>query len=378
MQKITADKILLPEGLVENIIVILDHNLRILDIDHAENYNSSEVKKYNGVLTPGLINCHCHLELSHLKDKIPTKTGLVEFVKNIVGMREVEIEQIKSAAQDANSEMVSNGIVAVGDISNVDHTLSIKKESSIYYHTFIECFDLLQSESAESSVANGRKVRNNFLENGLIACLVPHAPYSVSQDLFNKLLAESADILSIHMQETEAEDEIIKSATGPMADLFTQFGVDLSSFSPIGKQSPYYALPKMDDRAHWLLVHNTLSQKSTIDFAHSLNKNTFWVTCPNANLYIEDKLPDYKSLIENNATLCLGTDSLASNAQLSILEEIKTIRKNCPYISFEELLKWATINGAKALKIDDKYGSIEIGKTPGLNIIDGYKITSIA
>jgi cytosine/adenosine deaminase-related metal-dependent hydrolase len=66
----------------------------------------------------------------------------------------------------------------------------------------------------------------------------------------------------------------------------------------------------------------------------------------------------------------LGTDSLASNHQLSILEEIRTIRKNFPHIKTNQLLKWATSNGARALQMDQQLGSLEVGKHPGVLIID--------
>ncbi|MBK6273708.1 MAG: amidohydrolase family protein [Saprospirales bacterium] len=100
---------------------------------------------------------------------------------------------------------------------------------------------------------------------------------------------------------------------------------------------------------------------------------TFWATCPNANLYIENRLPNYKNFLETNAQVCIGTDSLTSNWQLNILEEMKTILKFSSYLDFETVLKWATLNGAKALGFADSLGSIEIGKTPGLVLIENIE-----
>jgi cytosine/adenosine deaminase-related metal-dependent hydrolase len=120
-----------------------------------------------------------------------------------------------------------------------------------------------------------------------------------------------------------------------------------------------------------LFVHNTLTTKEDIENAHlQLSKEkVFWATCPNANLYIENCLPNYKNFIETNAQVCIGTDSLTSNWQLSILEEMKTILKYQSYVDFETVLTWATINGAKALGFADSLGTVEIGKTPGLVLI---------
>jgi cytosine/adenosine deaminase-related metal-dependent hydrolase len=82
--------------------------------------------------------------------------------------------------------------------------------------------------------------------------------------------------------------------------------------------------------------------------------------------------------VQNNLNVVIGTDSLASNHQLSILEELKTISKNFPEIETETLLKWATINGARALQMESDLGSFEKGKTPGILLIenvDDKKIT---
>jgi cytosine/adenosine deaminase-related metal-dependent hydrolase len=95
-------------------------------------------------------------------------------------------------------------------------------------------------------------------------------------------------------------------------------------------------------------------------------EQVFWATCPNANLYIENRLPEYRRFTEARAQVCIGTDSLTSNWQLNILEEMKTILRYQSYLDFETVLQWATINGAKALGFDNELGSIEAGKTPGL------------
>jgi aminodeoxyfutalosine deaminase len=114
-----------------------------------------------------------------------------------------------------------------------------------------------------------------------------------------------------------------------------------------------------------------MTTKDDILAAQSWNKDIFWATCPNANLYIENRLPDYQVFLDTNATVTIGTDSLTSNWQLSIWEEIKTIRRYQSYVPLETLISWATINGAKALGYDDRLGSIEVGKTPGLVLISG-------
>ena len=109
-----------------------------------------------------------------------------------------------------------------------------------------------------------------------------------------------------------------------------------------------------------------MTTKQDIQAAISWNPNCYWATCPNANLYIENRLPDYKIFCDSNAKVTIGTDSLTSNWQLSVWEEIQTIRKYQSYLPLETLLTWATINGAEALGFEERLGSITIGKQPGL------------
>ena len=115
-----------------------------------------------------------------------------------------------------------------------------------------------------------------------------------------------------------------------------------------------------------LLVHNTFTNAEDIAFARSYSNTIYWCFCPNANEYIEKQQPDY-SLFKNEKCT-IGTDSLASNWSLSILDELKTIANKDSSISLETLIKWATFNGAQFLGFS-KLGSIEKGKQPGLNLM---------
>jgi len=106
-------------------------------------------------------------------------------------------------------------------------------------------------------------------------------------------------------------------------------------------------------------------------------KDLFWCLCPNSNLYIEKKIPPLNLLLEEECEIVIGTDSLASNSNLSILEEIKTLQHNFPEIHLGELVKWATINGAKALGEESSFGKIEIGKKPGLLLLEDVDLQNM-
>ena len=149
-----------------------------------------------------------------------------------------------------------------------------------------------------------------------------------------------------------------------------------------GVNSIQSTLPKFPLSQKILFVHNTFTTQSDIQFIKSqisnLRSQIYFCTCPNANLYIENKLPDYSLFIRENVQMTIGTDSLASNWSLSILDELKTISKYFPEIPLHTLLIWATKNGADFLGLN-QLGTIEKGKKPGLNLLknlDGLKITA--
>jgi cytosine/adenosine deaminase-related metal-dependent hydrolase len=206
--------------------------------------------------------------------------------------------------------------------------------------------------------------------------LTPHAPYSVSNELWELLQPNfEGSVVTIHNQETPAENQLFKDGTGNFVGMYHAMNIDQTHFTPTGKTSLQSVLPKMQNASNILLVHNTESNPQDILLANQQaiqnKQNIFWCLCPNANLYIENKMPDIELLRRYNANITIGTDSLASNYQLSILDELKTINQSFPEIPLEELLQWATFNGAKALQIDNQFGSFEKAKKPGVIILKG-------
>lgn len=341
--------------------------LRILTQNEAKHKGITNIQFFEGALVPGFVNTHCHLELSHLYGKIPEKTGLPAFVKEIVAQRTASDEVVLAAMELADQQMYTNGIVAIGDISNQLISRFIKQKSKLYYHTFVEVFGF--NRPSEPIINDAINLRSDFLP--LKSSIVPHAPYSVSADLLKSIAINTSeiDLLSIHNQETAAENEFFEAGTGDFDLMYQRLNIPKTEVHGNGKNSLNYHLPKLPKNVNTLLVHNTFSSKADVDFAENQHQKLFWCLCPNANLYIENNLPDVDLLKSEKVKITLGTDSLASNHQLSILSEMKTLqdRKN---VSFEDLLKWATLNGAEFLGINDQFGSFEVGKKPGILNID--------
>lgn len=375
MKKFSADRVYpMSSEPLDHAVVITDDAGKILAIEPRERHDPASIDLRRGVLVPGFINAHCHIELSHLRGKVATGTGLIPFITGVVTQRNASPEVIQDAIEQAEAEMMAGGIVAVGDISNAPDSFVVKSRGRLRYHTFLELFDFLQEEAAEKTFANGLAVYEQLAATpGHARTLVPHAPYSVSKSLFARINAfnpPAGATVSIHNQETPPENELFQHGTGGFRDFYGRFGISLDAFTATGQSSLFYALEHLNPANRTLFVHNTLTTADDIAAAQAWSPQVNWATCPNANLYIENRLPNYQLFLDAGARVTLGTDSLTSNWQLSILEELKTIARFQSYVPFDTLLRWATLNGAEALGFDDTLGSLEVGKTPGLLLLE--------
>lgn len=382
-KKITADKIFDGYKFLKDHVLITDEEGIIKDLLPLENAGD-DIEICKGIMSPGFINCHCHLELSHMKGLIPERTGLVDFIFKIVTERHHAEEEIIQAVANAENEMLKNGIVAVGDICNNTLTLAQKEKARMRYYNFIE------TSGWPPSLAETRfeRAKQNFemyaaansLANGMNCSIVPHAPYSVSQNLWQKIQPYFENkVVSIHNQETVFEDEYFLQATGDFERMYQLMNIDATHHEPTNKSSLQSYFYKLEKAVNIILVHNTFTKQEDIDFIKQQTANTtlqtFFCLCVNANQYIENASPPIEMLQKNKCTIVLGTDSLASNRSLNILDEIKTIKKNFPSIALEEILGWATSNGAKALQMDGALGSFEKGRKPGVVLLDEDEIT---
>ena len=352
-----------------------------------------DVEVYSGVLSPGFVNCHCHLELSHMKGVIPEGTGLVDFLSTVIRQRSAAFaeasatkgggdatkasgeEAIRHAIAAGEQEMLDNGIMAVGDICNTADTVAQKALGRLYYHNFIETMGFVE-QGAAARFAHSLAVFNAFAKAYQLPIesnsIVPHAPYSVSGALFRLIAGFPGNhLLTIHNQESETENEWLQSGKGDFLRLYELLGLDVSFYQGTGKRSLESFLTYFYRNQSLILVHNVATGAEDVRAARAGGPDLYFCLCPNANLYISGQLPDVELLQRQGCRIVIGTDSLASNHQLNILEELKTLQRKFPGLPTPTLLQWATAAGAEALQVEGLLGAFAAGKQPGVVLIEG-------
>lgn len=334
-----------------------------------------DIQMLEGVLSPGFVNCHCHLELSHMKGRIPEQTGLVDFVFKVVNERHLPDEAIADAIGHAETEMIRNGIAGVGDICNNTSTLTQKQKQNLSYYNFIEASGWMpavaQSRFDRSMEFYGRFNQLPGENHQNQTSLSPHAPYSVSEELWQLMMPFfPGKTITIHNQETAYEDLLFEKGEGALMRMYELMKMDSSFFKPTGKSSLASYFSRLRGAEQVLLVHNTFTKEADLATLQQESTAVNWCLCINANLFIERAVPPVDLFRTNNCRIVIGTDSLASNWSLSVLDELKTITQYFPTIPLEEQLQWATLNGARALQMDAALGSFEKGKKPGVVLIE--------
>ena len=330
-------------------VLVLDeqgHKVDIIPLADA----GADVQYIPGAILPGLVNAHCHLELSHMKGKIPEKTGLVNFLLQVVQGRQSEPEQIAEAIAHAYSEMEADGIRAVGDICNTTNTIDIKKNSRIRFHNFMEMICLTEAQLASRSEYVNTLLQSFNDGQQWPSSLAPHAPYTVHPSALQFLNEHTAgQLITIHNQETKAENELFQHGTGEFLNLYKVFGQTSSPIPITNTSSIRGYLPYFNKGQKIILVHNTFMPEEDIiwadEYAQTHGLSLFHCFCVNANLYIEDQLPKITAFVKNNAKIVLGTDSLSSNWSLRISDEINTLLNHFDSITLEDCLHWACGNG---------------------------------
>lgn len=364
MKKITANLILTPNGFEKGIIITIDENLIINKIErNVDDIDSIPgLEHYNGVIIPGMVNCHSHIEYSYVKGLIPQGGGLPEFIRSIIGIKikneipdSVKIQQ--AAAWD--KKLYEQGVIAVADHNNNDYVYEMKKSSNVYYHDLIELFDV-DNQTADETFHQGIRRMEHSLSLGLAATVIPHACYTMEDRL-----------IALTGGEAVSNDGI--RAAGVFSTHFKE-SVELG-----GSDETVRIIENVSkDRTSVIFVHCIYAKEE--DLRPAIDKFGDRLTvcsCPMSNVYIENKMGDFDLFRRLGIRMALGTDSLSSNTMLSMVDEMKCLARYYPNIPTQEIISMATENGAKAIEIDSWAGTIEEGKRPGLVLLEDMDLVNV-
>lgn len=337
---------------------------------------SGEPEFHKGILVPGFVNAHCHIELSHLRGKFARNTGMAGFIDQINALRDSSDRAARmSCIREWMDRLWRQGVTAMADISNGDESFQAKASSPLYTRTFLEVFGSEPQDCAKV-MDSVRSLQKKALEYGLDAAPTPHSCYTMSPEL---LTAASADALksgylSYHSQESPEEEQMIISGSGALYDNRKRLGMSTPPVS--GRPSLFYFMDRLAKvhpapfTEHILLVHEVCLTDEAADAVQSAMPGAYIALCPLSNIFIHNALPPVGMMRRKGMKLTLGTDSLSSNDTLDMVKEMYCLQSAFPELGLGEILTWACLNGAAFLGKEKEFGSIVPGKKPGLVLIE--------
>ncbi|CAN2039872.1 aminodeoxyfutalosine deaminase [Candidatus Magnetomoraceae bacterium gMMP-15] len=342
-----------PNTIIRDGFIKVDSGV-IKEVGHGRSFGISEqiIDHGPGVLMPGLVNVHTHLELCAIKDKVPYEHGFLSWVRKLTTEREaVEKSVLLQKAEQGIEELFKSGCRLAGEISSLGLTWKMLSDSGVGGVWFQEV--LGSKINIEMSCYNQNQ--------HLMKSLAGHAPHTTSpQVLITLKKAARNHPFSIHLAESRDEIEFMTKVSGQWADFLLERGINFSDWPLPAKSSVQYLenLGLFDKNT--IAVHLIYTNKK--DFEILLKHNVKVCLCLRSNNNLHKKLPDLPAMLKARIKPCLGTDSLASADSLSIFDEMAFIFKNFPHVKPSEILEMATLNGAKALGMSKWFGSLVPGK----------------
>ena len=324
-----------------------------------------------GIICPGFVNAHCHVELSYLKGLFRKGTGMAGFIDQINELRDTSsMEDKAKALKAAMDSMWAQGVQAMADISNCADSFEVKASHPMYTRTFLEVFGA-NPEECPSVMSYVLDLQAKADSLGIDAAPTPHSCYTMSPELVTASSAAGLKrgFLSFHSEESDQEEEMMRYGSGPMWDNRVKNGIPTPPVT--GTSSLEYFLDRLKAgvdvpvEGNVLLVHECCLTSEGAALAKKVLRHPYLALCPLSNLFIHNTLPPVPVMMASGIPICIGTDSLSSNDQLDMLAELECLRKafNVPT---QELLTWACLNGARFLGKDDVMGTLEPGKRPGV------------
>jgi len=314
-------------------------------------------------LLPGLINSHCHLDYTVLAGRLPPQPSFADWIRQINSTRrELTAGDYLRSIVKGISEAQRWGTTSVANVESMPEILSQLPRPLLRIWWFAELIDVQSRCTSNELVGNAISFfqgKNDWLGG---FGLSPHAPYTVSPELLREAVAvawRNHLRLTMHLAESDEEMEMFCEGRGRLFDLLQGLGRTMEDC-----QQNKTPLALMLDREtlndRWIVVH--LNELTESDFDRLAQGPRFHIAhCPRSGRYFQHRPFALRRLLEMGFNICLGTDSLASNSSLSLFAEMRTLRQGHPWLEPEQILRMATVNGARALGEENSIGKISEG-----------------
>ena len=340
-------------------------------------WSGEVVDNGQGAILPAFVNAHTHLELSAMRGRLSGHRGFVDWIRHLIELRnKISREQIGKAIRDELALMKKQGVGLVGDIGNTQASFQPCRDAkgieTVFFREFLG-FNKTRTKEAGNTLF---KIEG-FFDYDDSFHLAAHSPYTVSEELFKSLKRwtyKRGKMLSVHLSESIEESEFLAGRNGLLKDLLAERSVWDEEFDPPGLSPIAYldGLGILDENTICVhLVH--LSQE---DMRILAERRARCCLCPRSNLFLRVGFPDIKGLLDQGISPALGTDSLASNNSLSMLDEIACVHKHEPGIPPDDILQMATLNGACMLDREYRLGSLAPGKDAAMIFVPSKERTS--
>ncbi len=339
---------------------------RIVTISTTPTSHARLTQLDDTVLLPGFINAHCHLELTAL-GSLPYPGSFVRWVEKLVTLKQTQLtpEVMKEGIQRGAKQLMESGVTTLGDHISWNTEWKTIIETPLRGILFGEALGLIP-EVAQSLYSALKTIQQEAQNNRWMMTTSPHSVYALNPDILAEVMKKEAAPLSCHISESQEEDDYFANNSGELVQFIQSKGLEKIHTTPTPLNFlQQHGLEKL------LIIH--ANYISDADIALIKQHHLSIVHCPGSHAYFGHKAFPLKKYLDQGINIALGTDSITSNTTLDFLEELRVLKKNHPAISHEAILEMATMNGAKALRMDNEVGTLEVGKKAD---IIGFKIPS--
>lgn len=312
-------------------------------------------------LLPGLVNAHVHLELTALAGRVASDGGFEAWVRSLLAAREAAGEAaLRKGAATGVAELRASGCAAAGEVTTLGITWEALAEGGmggVWFREFL----------------GGAIPKNDDLpertDGDLTASVAGHAPHTTAPALLRRLV-EAARMrglpFSLHLAESTAETEFLTTGRGDWADFLAERGIDVSGWG-LPARSPLDHADRLGLLGPGtLLVH--LLRADAADFRRVRERGAAVCVCPRSNRRLHGILPDLDGMFRAGLRPAAGTDGRASVDSLNLFDEMAFVARNFPAVPPARIFDMATRNGANALGLADRFGTLAPGRRAAFSV----------